>query len=125
MVLEDVFRPSPHDPEIEFDNGCWFRATPCYLYPKLFAALTSSLSHCEYLRPPRVAADCPGGFSLEHGKAVENCTSEDHEEFQCYSADRRDRIWWTNDEACRAANLEEWDEDEDEDEDEEGTEDDQ
>ena len=27
---EDVFRPAADDPDIEFDNGCWFRAAPCY-----------------------------------------------------------------------------------------------
>lgn len=115
IMLEDAYRPSPYDPEIEFDNGCWFRATPCYLYPELFAALTSSLQHWEYLRPPRVAADCPGGFSPEHGKFVAQCGTRDHEEFSCYGADRCAGIWWTNDEACRAANPEDWDDEEVED----------
>jgi hypothetical protein len=100
IVLEDAYRPSPHDPEIEFDNGCWFRVTPCYLYPHLLAALSSGLPHYEYLRPPRVVVDCPGGFCTEHGKMVANCTWKDHADFQDYKADRFRGIWWTNDETC-------------------------
>jgi hypothetical protein len=119
MNLDGIFRPSPYDPEIEFDNGCWFRVTPGYLYPHLFASLTRDISTAEYLRPPRVAADSDGGFSPEHGKMVVDVSPQDDEHFRDLTADRNDGIWWTTVESVEAADDAEWDEDEDEDEDDE------
>jgi hypothetical protein len=100
IALEEAYRPHPNDPEIEFNNGCCFRATPAYLYPYLFAALTSDLSDSEYLRPPRVVADCPGGVAPEYGNAVMLCTSRGHAEFGSYGQDRWLGIWWTNGGTC-------------------------